>query len=51
MVGIIENGLPWLYRNASFPIAAFLDNFLSSYGLFLTTVFLVLAILDNIWFA
>jgi TRAP-type uncharacterized transport system substrate-binding protein len=48
---VIENGLPWLYRNASFPIAAFLDNFLSSYGLFLTTVFLVLAILDNIGFA
>ncbi len=48
---VIENGLPWLYRNASFPVAAFLDKFLSSYGLFLTTIFLVLAILDNIGFS
>jgi hypothetical protein len=48
---VFDNGLPWLYRNASFPVAAFLDKFLSSYGLFLTTLFLVLAILDNIGFA
>jgi hypothetical protein len=48
---VFETGLPWLYRNATFPIAAFLDRFLSSYGLFLTTLFLVLAILDNIGFA
>jgi len=48
---VFENGLPWLYRNAPFPLAAFLDRFLSSYGLFLTTLFLVLAILDNIGFA
>lgn len=48
---VFDNGLPWLYRNASFPVAAFLDRFLSSYGLFLTTLFLVLAILDNIGFA
>jgi hypothetical protein len=48
---VFENGLPWLYRNASFPVAAFLDRFLSSYGLFLTSLFLVLAILDNIGFA
>lgn len=48
---VFENGLPWLYRNASFPVAAFLDRFLSSYGLFLTTLFLVLAVLDNIGFA
>lgn len=48
---VFENGLPWLYRNAPFPLAAFLDKFLSSYGLFLTTLFLVLAILDNIGFA
>jgi TRAP-type uncharacterized transport system substrate-binding protein len=48
---VFENGLPWLYRNAPFALAAFLDKFLSSYGLFLTTLFLVLAILDNIGFA
>ena len=48
---VINNGLPWLYRNAPFPLAAFLDKFLSSYGLFLTTVFLVLAVLDNIGFS
>ncbi len=48
---IFEDGLPWLYRNAPFPLAAFLDKFLSSYGLFLTTLFLVLAILDNIGFS
>ena len=48
---IFQNGLPWLYRNAPFPLAAFLDKFLSTYGLFLTTLFLVLAVLDNIGFA
>ena len=48
---VFDNGLPWLYRNAPFALAAFLDKFLSSYGLFLTTLFLVLAILDNIGFA
>jgi TRAP-type uncharacterized transport system substrate-binding protein len=45
---VFQNGLPWLYRNAPFPIAAFLDRFLSTYGLFLTTVFLVLAVTDNL---
>ncbi len=45
---VFENGLPWLYRNAPFPLAAFLDKFLSTYGLFLTTLFLVLAVTDNI---
>jgi hypothetical protein len=48
---VFQNGLPWLYRNAPFQLAAFLDKFLSSYGLFLTTLFLVLAILDNIGFS
>jgi hypothetical protein len=45
---VFQNGLPWLYRNAPFPLAAFLDKFLSTYGLFLTTLFLVLAVTDNI---
>jgi predicted transcriptional regulator len=45
---VFEDGLPWLYRNAPFPLAAFLDKFLSTYGLILTTLFLVLAVTDNI---
>jgi len=45
---VFQNGLPWLYRNAPFPIAAFLDRFLSNYGLFITSLFLILAITDNI---
>ena len=45
---VFQNGLPWLYRNAPFPIAAFLDRFLSTYGLFITTLFLILAVTDNI---
>lgn len=47
---VFENGLPWLYRNAPFAVAAFLDKFLSSYGLILTTLFLVLSVTDNIGF-
>jgi hypothetical protein len=45
---VFQSGLPWLYRNAPFHLAAFLDKFLSTYGLILTTLFLVLAVTDNI---
>ncbi|MEY3310008.1 MAG: hypothetical protein RL107_144 [Actinomycetota bacterium] len=48
---VYDNGLPWLYQNFSFSVAGFLDKFLSTYGLFLTTLLVVLSITDNIGFA
>jgi hypothetical protein len=48
---VYDNGLPWLYQNFPFGVAGFLDKFLSTYGLFLTTLLVVLSIADNIGFA
>lgn len=48
---VYDNGLPWLYQNFPYLVAGFLDKFLSTYGLFLTTLLVVLSITDNIGFA
>lgn len=48
---VYDNGLPWLYQNFPYGVAGFLDKFLSTYGLFLTTLLVVLSITDNIGFA
>lgn len=48
---VYDSGLPWLYQNFPYLVAGFLDKFLSTYGLFLTTLLVVLSITDNIGFA
>jgi hypothetical protein len=48
---VYDNGLPWLYQNFPYTVAGFVDKFLSTYGLFLTTLLVVLSVLDNLGFA
>ena len=47
---VYSNGLPWLYQALPYNLAAFLDRFVSRYGLLLTVLFLVLSILDSLGF-
>lgn len=47
---IYADGLPWMYRMLPFRAAAFVDKFLSQYGLLLTFLFLAISFLDSLGF-
>jgi len=47
---VLKNGKPWVYDQFSFPIAAFLDQWLNTYGALLGTLVVMLTVLDHIGF-
>lgn len=47
---VYADGLPWMYRMLPFRAAAFVDKFLSQYGLLLTFLFLAISFLDSLGF-